>query len=68
MHYLWLMKERYIGIKKGGYKQFAPTNEGIIFERQEDGTYHSINHRTIIKVTEDQIKHDLSLNYLKEHI
>ncbi len=59
------MENKYIGIKKGGSNRFESSNLNMIFTRQDNGTYigQSLTGKIIV-LTEEEIKHDLELNYL----
>lgn len=57
------LEEKYIGIKPGGRNRFESSNLGMIFYKGLDGIYTSNCGR--IRVTEDQIRHDLKMGFIK---
>lgn len=58
------MEKIYIGNKKKGDRGTSSSNYGNVYIRQENGLYICENMPGCI-FTEDQIRHDLSLGYLK---
>jgi hypothetical protein len=60
------MENKYIGVKNPNIDS-PGSNMGLIFVLQEDGMYHCVNpevkHPFVL--TEQQIKHDLNLGYIK---
>ena len=58
------MEKYFIGSKKRDFKDDYH-NYGIIFKQQEDGRYKGINFFNDLYLTEEEIKRDLELNYLK---
>jgi hypothetical protein len=58
------MENKYIGIKNSS--PFNKGNMGEIFEKNKEGIYICKNNpfKKDMKLSENQIKHDLALNYL----